>query len=73
MTVINQLVSRSAFYVELSSDWYVIVIYDFPKLQNSLILLRLETPHQDVVVREFEFPSGNCQGVLFPPERGIPY
>ena len=38
--VINQNVSRSAFFfffVELCSDWCVVVIGDFSKLKNCLI------------------------------------
>ena len=35
--VINQMVSSSAFYVELCSDWRVVVINDFPKYKNCLI------------------------------------
>ena len=29
--------SRSAFYVELNSNWCVVVIYDFVKFKNCLI------------------------------------
>ena len=43
------MVSRTAFYVELSSDWYVVVVYDFPKFKKCLIYLPLETARQDVV------------------------
>ena len=31
------MVSRSAFYVELSSVWCVVVLYDVPKFKNGLI------------------------------------
>ena len=35
--VIKQIVSRSKFCVELSSDWHVLLINDFLKFKNGLI------------------------------------
>ena len=47
------MVSISAFYVALSSDWCAVIIYDFPKLRNVLF-----STHRDRALRR------RCQGNL---------
>ena len=60
--VINQMVSRSAFYVELSSDWCIVVINDLAKY---CLKLPLETGAKlslsgTCEIREL---SGKCMGM----------
>ena len=46
--IIKQIVSRSEFYVDLSSEWYILLINDFLKSY----LAALEMARKDVLVSE---------------------
>ena len=74
--VLNQIVSRSVFYVEVQSDWCTVVINDISIFKNCHIQLSLEMVCQSVEVREILIYvrelSGKCQGILYPPECGNP-